>query len=146
MKIALLGCTKRKRKEECKAIDMYDASAHYSKRLSYAQDVLKVDEVYILSAKHHLLSKTEKIEPYDVCLADFNKQEKIAWAKTVCQEICSKITLSDEIHILAGKLYCQDLVELLRQNGYKNIVLDLEGKGANGGQMHWLDLQLGGKV
>ena len=65
-----LSCTKEKASSRCKAKDMYMPSSLFEKSYRYATEVLKADHIYILSAKHHLLSLNTEIEPYNQTLMD----------------------------------------------------------------------------
>ena len=138
MRIALIGCTSKKRTNRSKAIDLYDPSAYFRKRVNYAKSVLKTDEIYILSAKHHLLCSDEFVDPYNECLKNKTLQEKKDWADTVFDEIESKINKDDEIYILAGKDYYKYLEPKLIGEGF-NVINVLRGKGGIGSQMHWLE-------
>jgi len=141
MKIALIGCTKKKKKFKSKAIDLYDESPYYRWRLKYVNEIILADKIYILSAKHELLDSNKEIEPYQVCLKDKGFDIE-AWSQNVLKQILSEgIKTTDEIFILSGIEYYKYLGPLLEKAGYKvNIVLD--GKGKIGEQVHWLKEQL----
>ena len=95
MKIALIGCTKKKRDICSKAIDLYDKSDFFCKELAYAKKVLNVDSVWILSAKHHLLSADTMVAPYNVTLVGAKKSEREQWATDTFKQI--KKMQSEEI-------------------------------------------------
>ena len=141
MKIALIGCTKRKRNCRSKAIDLYDKSSYFVKRREYANRVLKADEIYILSALHKLLPSEKVIDPYDKGLKDMSRSERIEWADEIMSEIEATINKTDDIFILSGSDYSKDLCPLLLSKGY-SVNLVLQGKGGIGYQMNWLDSEV----
>lgn len=72
-KIALIGCTSRKKDHTCPAIEMYTESDYFNKKLEYCEKI-GVEKIFILSAKYGLLDADEVIETYDLNL---NKQKRI---------------------------------------------------------------------
>jgi len=57
MEVGLISCTKSKREEATKPRDLYLESAFFTKARQYVE--ANHDAWYILSAKHHLLIRTE---------------------------------------------------------------------------------------
>lgn len=141
MDVVLIGCSKQKRNEKSKAIDLY-TSPYFVKRRAYAEKVIKADEVFILSAKHKLLAAETMIYPYDLSLNNFTRDKRRTWAEEVLVQIKGKIQIDDEIFILAGKSYYEFLAPLLKKEGYYNVTLPLKGKGGIGLQMKWLNNEL----
>ena len=74
-KVVLLSCTKSKTKHAAPAQELYSASPMFQKTLEYGKS-LKPDKMFILSAKHHLVPLTKKLEPYDKTLKEMPKDEK----------------------------------------------------------------------
>jgi len=139
MKVALIGCTKKKRKIKSRALDLYDVSPYFVKRRKYAEIVIQADKIFILSASHELLPAKQEVEPYNVCLRDLSRNVRKIWAERVLNQINSELNKNDEIFILSGSDYSKDLYPLLISDGYKHVTQVLNGKGGIGSQMKWLD-------
>lgn len=71
--IALIGCVKSKKKNICKAKDMY-ISPLFRKSLNYASKTCS--NIYILSAKYGLLRMDDIISPYNETLNQKTEHEK----------------------------------------------------------------------
>ena len=80
--IVFLGCSATKAAKKCKAKDLYQGSL-FKYSYEYAKKKLKPNRIFILSAKHHLLSLGDVIAPYDMCLDDFSAEENQEWADEV---------------------------------------------------------------
>ncbi|WP_050740165.1 DUF6884 domain-containing protein [Acetobacterium bakii] len=116
MKIALVSCAKSKQDYACKANEMYMPSDLFKYSYDYAKTV--ADQVYILSAKHGLLSENSIIDPYELALKTMKSKEKQVWSKNVIMQMKTKFDLeNDEFIILAGKDYHQYLLSEL--NNYQ---------------------------
>lgn len=64
MKIGLISCTSSKKDYACIAREMYSESPRFT--LCYEYSKKTCDRVYILSAKHGIISEDKVIEPYIV--------------------------------------------------------------------------------
>lgn len=129
--IILISCCKQKL-ENGIAENFYQSTG-FKKSLAYAKN-LKPDGIFILSAKHHLVSLNQQLEYYDDCLNDKTENEKRNWGKTVLSQLAEKTDLeNDKFIILAGKSYYKYLI-----TGLKNYELPLEGL-ALGYRLQWLD-------
>lgn len=138
MKIALIGCTKKKRDICSKAIDLYDKSDFFCKELAYAKKVLNVDSVWILSAKHHLLSADTMVAPYNVTLVGAKKSEREQWATDTFKQIKNTFDpKSDELFLLCGTKYYEFLEKPLHECGY-NYSIPMKDVGGIGKQLQWL--------
>ena len=106
MKIAFISCVSSKQKTICKAKDMY-ISTLFKNAWKYANDVIKADKIYILSAEHHLLDPNKEIKPYNNTLNNKPVLERKKWAEIVRKQIINEnIDLNnDQIYVLAGKKY-----------------------------------------
>ncbi|MEG2411514.1 MAG: hypothetical protein RSA29_07395 [Clostridium sp.] len=108
-KIALISCSKSKKGYKCKAKELYSESQLFKLSYLYAKTI--ADEVYILSAKHGVISEEELIEPYEKALTVYDYSEKKLWSQAVLYQL-SKISdlKNDKFYILAGKDYYEDLL------------------------------------
>jgi hypothetical protein len=102
LRVALVGCSKRKATEPRSAADLYQ-SPLFRKSLAYAQKTC--DRVYILSAKHGLLATDTVVEPYDLALTELSRAERGRWDDRVAEEIRRAIPAGDTLVILAGEAY-----------------------------------------
>lgn len=119
-KIVLISCVSKKLDHKAKAKDLYQ-SPLFIKSLKYAQ-TLDADEIYILSAEHHLLALDSEIEPYDVTLNKMRKAEKIAWGQKVIEQLKEVANLeNDTFIVLAGKNYISPI-----ESSLKHIELPLQ--------------------
>lgn len=128
--VFLVSCTKRKKGEgPHQAKDLYD-----SVWFNMAKKYIGEQQWYILSAKHHLLGPTELINPYNVSLHDFTRQERKEWSKEVCLSLI-KICSPCELTVFAGKRYTQYLDDILVRARF-NPIYPLSGLGI-GNQLKW---------
>ncbi len=124
--IVLISCGAKKAEKETKAEDLY-ISPLFKKSLVYAKTLTTTDNIYILSAKHHLLPLDKVIAPYDVSLQkDITKKEdRTKWGKKVIEELKKVADIGkDKFIVLAGKNYVAPI-----ENSLSNLELPLKGKG-----------------
>jgi len=130
--IILISCCKTKLPYKAAAEFLYQ-SAGFKKQLQYAKS-LNPDDIFILSALHHLVPLSKEIAPYNVCLKEKNATERKEWAKIVLNELSNVADLkNDKFIILAGKDYYQDIIKELHnfELPLKNLLL--------GERLQWLD-------
>lgn len=127
--IVLISCCSKKAKDRCPAKDLY-ISPLFKKSLAYARTLTSADKIFILSAKHHLLSLTKEISSYDITLNTMSIQERKKWARIVnCQiEGILKKYQTDDIIVLAGENYREFL-------DFKGRPVNVPLKGMRIGQM-----------
>jgi hypothetical protein len=121
-KIVLISCSSKKKNIKTAARNLY-CSPLFKLSLEYAQK-LNPDEIFILSAEHHLVNLDTIIEPYDTTLSKIsnvqslkkpnlkvlNRIEKINWGIKVLEQLSEIINFdTDEIIVLAGKDYYEPL-------------------------------------
>jgi cytoplasmic iron level regulating protein YaaA (DUF328/UPF0246 family) len=112
-RIILISCVKEKLKTPAKAKDLY-ISDLFKKSYKYAQ-LLRPDDVFILSAKYGLLDPEQIIEPYDETLKTKSVAEIKEWSKKVIAALNEKIDLDkSEVIILAGSKYYKYLLPYIR--------------------------------
>lgn len=137
--IAIIGCTSKKKSFPCKAIELYQESPFFCKELKYAQNVIKADDIYILSAKHHLIHGSKVIEPYNVTLIGKSKTERLSWAKIALSQILKEFNPSEyKLYLLCGTKYYEFLECELKKSDYQ-YEIPLKGIGGIGKQLQWLD-------
>lgn len=138
--IVFLGCSATKADKKCKAKDLYQGSL-FKYSYEYAKKKLKPDRIFILSAKHHLLSLGDLIAPYDMCLDDFSAEENQEWANEVIKELKSKgISKNCKAIFLCGDNYRKNL-----QDYFKAYRVPTEGLGI-GEQLAFYIKKLGYKL
>lgn len=138
-KVVLLSCTKSKTKHAAPAQELYSASPMFQKTLEYGKS-LKPDKMYILSAKHHLVPLTKKLEPYDKTLKEMPKDEKEKWGEeTIKQMKSSGINPEKDTFIfLTGSEYMKPLAKYIPDG---NMEKPMEGKRF-GERLKWLNSQV----
>ena len=137
--IAIIGCTSKKKSYPCKAVELYQESTFFCKELKYAKNVIKADDIYILSAKHHLIHGSKVIEPYNVTLIGKPKAERTAWAEFSLSLILKEFNPSeDKLYLLCGTKYYEFLECGLKKNNFQ-YEIPLKGIGGIGKQLQWLD-------
>lgn len=121
--VALISCTKSKRKFSCEAYLLYDKSIKFKKSLAYARTI--ASDIFILSAKHGLVSLDTVIEPYDQMLIGKSRREKDVWGQHIAEQLTEIFDIKNTMFvILAGKAYYAPL-----QGRLPHILLPLRGLG-----------------
>src|SRR5690348_13662048 len=98
LRVALVGCVKKKRQVPTAAGDLYQSELFRKCRAC----AIKADRWYILSAEYGLLQPQQVVEPYDRTLNAMPKAERQAWASKVQGQLRACLPASAEITILAG--------------------------------------------
>lgn len=120
-KIALISCTSSKKDYECEAKELYSNSLAF--RLEYEIASKIAEKVYILSAKHGLISPNTVLAPYNYTLINKPKSVKVKWSNTVLNQMKQEVSLeNDEFIIFTGKDYYGYLLSSM-----KNYWLPLKG-------------------
>lgn len=134
-RIVLISCVSRKSKTKSKAKDLYYGPL-FTKSLAYGWS-LKPDNIFVLSALHHLLDLEKEIEPYDVTLSYVSpvkrakkpnlkiltREEARLWGQKVLKQLGEIADLKkDNFIILAGKSYIEPI-----RNGLANIEEPMRG-------------------
>lgn len=123
-RIVCIACVSQKQTQAAPAKDLY-ISDWFKKALAYTEQILKPDEVFILSAKYGLLNLDEVIEPYNVTLNQFKTSEVKAWANRVLEQLQSKVDVEeDEVIFLAGERYRKFL-----EPAFKHSSVPMKGLG-----------------
>jgi len=109
-RIALVGCGKSKLDRAAPARELYTGPLFRS-ALSYALEPDRFDSVYILSAKYGLLYLDEKIEPYDLALAQRDRAARVKWGRLVAASLDAlHYRCPLDITCLAGRPYVDALL------------------------------------
>ena len=116
--IILISCVSKKLNGIHKAYKLYSPSTLFKAHWNYTLKCLKKDpnddEIFIISAKYHLLHPLEEISKYDVTLKTMHQQERLNWAKTTFNQIKLKFDINNtNFIILAGRDYYENLINLL---------------------------------
>ena len=121
MKIALIGCSKKKLSGGHLARNLYQGTL-FQKSLVITER-LNFDLIYILSAKYGLLELDRMVEAYNEDLATKRKIERLSWSKWV------KIELPEGTYFyFCGKKYWEFLPEggtIYREEGIGAILSHL---------------------
>lgn len=102
--VTLISCGSRKLLHRSKAKHMY-VGPLFKYSLEYAL-LLTPDHIFILSAKHGLLSLEQEIEPYDQTLNRMTVSDIQMWADKVLKQIEQRCSLdTTQFVLLAGQRY-----------------------------------------
>lgn len=103
-RIILISCVSKKLAHHAKAKDLY-ISTLFKLNLKYAEQ-LAPDEIFVLSAKHGLLTLEQEVEPYEQTLNDMRSSEIRVWANRIIEQIREHFIIDDsEFTFLAGDKY-----------------------------------------
>lgn len=137
-KVGLVGCVKGKQSKPAPAKELY-ISDLFLKRRAYVERCY--DSWVILSAKHHVISPDELLEPYDETLKAKSAAERRSWSRQVFEQLQQRYLDQNEyvFYFHAGKEYRQYLIPLLKRHSYywQN---PLEGLSI-GKQLSWYNKQ-----
>ena len=112
-KVVLISCVSQKRARKCRVRDLY-VSTLFKLNLKYAEK-LKPDDIYVLSAKHSLLSLNEEITPYNQTLNEMSTAEVKSWSAKVLRQIKHVSDIENTTYIfLAGDRYRKYLLPSLK--------------------------------
>lgn len=133
-----LSCTKLKADHRCKAEEMYSESVLFKLCLKYAKTLTEKKNIFILSAKHHVLRLSDEIVPYKRTLLDMSAEECEEWAEICKKQMKQKgISFDQKAIFLTGEKYYKYLEGTFRQEERP-----LEGK-LIGKSLEWLTNKVG---
>jgi hypothetical protein len=128
MKVAIITCGSDKQYKKCPAKEMYIGSLFVASR-KYVESVYG-NNYCILSAKYHLLHPDDIIEPYDMFLGKFKKEEKQEWWRITSNMLLEEFSENTEYEFYAGKDYIEGILPVLDKAGRKyNCYLNDLGMG-----------------
>lgn len=134
-----LSCTKSKADHRCKAEEMYSESSLFKLCLKYALTLTEKKNIFVLSAKHHVLRLSDEIAPYQRTLLDMSAEECEEWAEICIKEMKRKgIDFDKKAVFLTGEKYYKYLEDVFREEDKP-----LEGKTI-GKALEWLTNKVGG--
>jgi cytoplasmic iron level regulating protein YaaA (DUF328/UPF0246 family) len=121
--IVLVSCSAGKENKPMPAEELYNSDL-FKKQLEYAKKLASSNNVYIISAKYHLVPLNKTISPYNLTLKEMPSNEREKWAEVVLKQIQEKgYNLDkDKFVILAGNAYRQYL-----EPHMKNVEVPFEG-------------------
>lgn len=127
--IVFISCCSKKAQGPCPAKDLY-ISPLFKKSLAYARKLTSDDKIFILSAKHKLITLNNEISSYNKTLNTMRIEERKEWAGIVNGQIDGilKKYQTDEIIVLAGEKYREFL-------DFKGRTVNVPLKGMRIGQM-----------
>ncbi len=121
-KVILVTCGSKKKPGNHPAKELY-VGPYFRACMDYAES-LKPDQIFILSAKHHLLPPNTKVDCYDETLNEMGVKKRREWAAAALGQIKKRFGNEKvEYTILAGARYWEFLVDEL-----VNVRLPLKGK------------------
>ncbi len=104
--IGLVGCTKDKEEEPCKARDLYGKSWVFRMSVRYVES--KCREWYVLSGKYGVVEPDRVIAPYEKAVSEMPKAEYAEWCALIQDGVRERVTGSRPTLILmAGEKYAK---------------------------------------
>jgi len=132
----LISCVSRKLDRSAKAKDLY-TSPLFRMGYRYARS-LKPNNIFVLSAKHGLISSDKVIEPYNVTLNNMRAADVKKWSERVLAQLRKQTDLQKDLFIfLAGEKYRKYLLPNIG-----NYQVPMEGLRI-GKQLSWLKKKMG---
>jgi hypothetical protein len=121
--VVLIACSATKLSKPAPAYQFYSSDL-FQKNWEYAKKQTGENDIYIISAKHHLVPHNKTLAPYDLTLKDMPSDKRKEWADEVLKQIKQKgYNLDkDKFIFLAGKAYRQYL-----EPEMKNVEAPFEG-------------------
>lgn len=135
--IGLVACVGTKRADPAEARDLYESSLFVKSRVYVEQ---RCTAWYILSAKYGLVRPTDVIAPYDETLNTKRSAERREWADRVWAKLAPVLKKGDQVVLLAGQRYRENIIERLRELGCA-VDVPMSGLGI-GRQLQWLTRNL----
>lgn len=112
-----IGCADSKKNYQCKAEELYSESAIFRKSLAYARKLVDDKDIYIISAKHHVVNLSDILKPYSVTLKNMSVDQRKAWAEEVLAEFKKRhISPDHKALFLCGEYYYGDLKDYFRES------------------------------
>jgi hypothetical protein len=136
-RVGLISCVSKKQANPIEARDLYD-SALFTKSREFVEK--HCDSWFILSAKYGLVEPTEIIEPYEETLNTKSHRERGAWADKVWVVLRDHLSPNDQVTILAGERYRENLIPRLIEYGCQ-VEVPMQGLSI-GRQLQWLSRNL----
>jgi len=134
--VVLIACAASKTPHAAPAQELY-CSTLFKNGLEYAK-LLKPDDIFILSAMHHLVELDDVLNPYNFTLNDMKSKDIQVWADKVLEQITSKCYDLDNTQFvfLAGDKYRKFLVSKMPHHD-----VPMKGLGI-GYQLQWLQTRI----
>jgi len=136
-KIALVSCVAKKLSIDSCSQDIY-VSPWFKKCRGFVEKQ-DFQDWHILSAKHHVLDRTQVIQPYEMTLHTMTLEQKKEWAIAVCNQLLDKYPNGADISFFAGETYRKYLIPMLGSQGFV-CRIPLQHKGI-GSQLAYFDSQ-----
>jgi hypothetical protein len=85
--VVLVGCSKKKRAEPAVATLLYDPSPLFRKQMAVARQIARSNRVFIVSAKHGVVSVLKILKPYEHTLCDKTTKQRAEWADSIVMRL-----------------------------------------------------------
>jgi hypothetical protein len=121
--VVLVSCSAGKEEKPMPAEKLYNSDL-FKKQLEYAKKLASPNNIYIISAKYHLVPLNKTISPYNLTLKDMPSSDREEWSEVVKKQLLQKgyNLQKDKFIFLAGNAYRQYLEPQM-----KNVEVPLAG-------------------
>lgn len=127
MKVGIINCGADKKSYKCKAKDLYIGNLFIASRKFVESNYTTY---CILSAKYHCVNPNDILEPYDMFLGNFTKEEKQHWGEITAHQLLSNFPKDTEFDFYVSQSYLDYILPILESNNVKyNCYLNHMGLG-----------------
>ena len=121
--VVLVSCSAGKESKPMPTEKLYNSDL-FKKQLEYAKKLANSNNIYIISAKYHLVPLNKTISPYNLTLKEMPADEREKWSNIVKKQLEDKgyNLQKDKFVFLAGNAYRQYL-----EPHMKNVEVPFEG-------------------
>lgn len=127
--IFFISCTAEKQNYSCTAEEMYAPSRNFRAAFQYALNRVddKNSQIFILSAKHGLLSLTDFIDTYNVTLDDMKQRDRSEWGLRVYKSIVDRFDINNTLFVfLTSNMYADPIIKHLPMNHSETPLRDIQ--------------------
>lgn len=131
--VFLIACSAKKLQTQnaVSVVELYQGQL-FKAQLAYARNVLGAlnHQIYVMSAKHHLVSIHTRLLPYDDTLVGKPLKDREKWARRVCDDLRRQHCCFFECaYLMGGRLYTDPLTAAFRSYGYASSIPHPAGLG-----------------
>ena len=111
-RIGLVTCTRKKKDGPCPVRNFYSKSKKFAVHRAFAEK--EYDTVYVISARHGLLSLDHVLTRYDCFLGSFSHEERLSWSSFIATCLRHEgMRAGDKLYLHTDALYRDYLLHAL---------------------------------
>lgn len=117
--IGIVTCSKEKLSYKTEAYNLYSASKDFKLNINYA--IENYDDVYIASGKFGLLDINTILDPYDVWIGMWNKEDQYIWGLDMVKKLIEKGYKDCEFVVHVDDMYFEAINYGFKYYGIDNV-------------------------